>query len=58
MQTLELLQLEKGTSRGEATLVSEEIKAVAIAIIKLLLHESISKSVSQSVNQSVENSVI
>ena len=46
MQTLELLQLEKGTSRGEVTLISEAIKAVAIAIIKLLWHESISKSVS------------
>ena len=34
---------------------SEEIKAVAIAIIELHLSEGISKGVSESVSQSVEN---
>jgi len=37
----------KGTSPDEATLNGEEIKPVAIAIIKLLLSERISKGVSQ-----------
>ena len=37
----------KGMSLGEATLNSEEIKAVAIAIIKLRLSEDISKGVSE-----------
>jgi len=38
-------------------LKSEEIKAVAIAVIELRLSEGISKeSVSQTVSQSVENS--
>ena len=49
MQALELLRLVKGHISDEVTLSSEEIKAVAIAIIKLRLPESISKSVSQSV---------
>jgi len=44
MQALELLQLVKRhISQDEATLNSEEIKAVAIAIIKLRLFEGISK---------------
>ena len=47
MQALELLQLAKGTSPDEATLNSEEIKAVAIAIIELCLSEGISKGVSE-----------
>ena len=41
MQALELLQLVKGTFRDEATLNSEEIKAVAILIIELHLSEGI-----------------
>ena len=56
MQAMELLQLAKGTSLDEATLNSEEIKPVAIAIIELRLSERISQSISQSVSQSVENS--
>ena len=51
MQALELLWLAKGTPRDEATLNSEEIKPVAIAIIELRLSEGISKSVSQSVSR-------
>jgi len=39
----------KGTSLDEATLNSEEIKPVTIAIIELRLSEHISKGVSQSV---------
>jgi len=38
-------------SPDEATLNSEEIKPVAMAIIKLRLSEGISKGVSQSVSQ-------
>ena len=38
--------LRKGTSPDEATLNSEEIKPVAIAIIKLCLFERIGKGVS------------
>ena len=38
----------KGTSPDEATLNSEEIKPVAIAIIELHLSEGISKGVSQT----------
>jgi len=53
MQAMELLRLAKRPD--EATLNSEEIKPVAIAIIKLCLSECISKGVSQSVSQSVEN---
>ena len=37
IQVLELLRLVKGTSPDEATLNSEEIKPVAIAIIELRL---------------------
>ena len=52
---------QKGTSPDKATLNSEEIKRIAIAIIELhLLSEDIGKLVSKSshsVNQSVENSV-
>ena len=47
---------KKGTSPDEATLISEKIKPVAIAIIKLHLSKGIRKLVSQSVSQSVENS--
>jgi len=43
-------------SPDEATLNSEEIEAVAIAIIKLHLFEGIGKGGSESVSQSVENS--
>ena len=42
MQALELLWLVKGMSLDEAMLNSEEIKPVAIAIIKLCLSEGIS----------------
>jgi len=38
-------------SPDEATLNSEEIKAVAIAVTELRLSEDISKGVSQSVSQ-------
>ena len=44
VQALELLQLAK---RHEATLNSEEIKSVVIAIIKLRLSEGISKGESE-----------
>ena len=47
---------QKGMSPDEATLNSEEIEAVAIAIIKLHLFEGIGKGGSESVSQSVENS--
>jgi len=40
----------KGTSWDKATLNSEEIKPVAIAIIELCLSEGISQSVSQQEN--------
>jgi len=50
MQALELLQLAKGMSLDEATLNSEEIKPVAIAIIELRLSEGISKGGSQLEN--------
>ena len=53
MWALELLWLAKGTSRDEATLNSEEIKPVAVAIIELRLSESISQSVGQQKNQEI-----
>ena len=37
MQALELLRLAKGTSRDKATLNSEEIKPIALAVIRLHL---------------------
>ena len=43
--------MQKGTSPDKATLNSEEIKRVAIAIIELRLFEGISKGGSQSVSQ-------
>ena len=44
---------KKKTSQDEVMLISEKIKPVAVAIIKLCLSEGISKLVSsQSVNQS------
>ena len=36
----------KGTSQDEATLISEEIKSVALAVLELCLSEGISKKVS------------
>ena len=42
--------MPKGTSRAEATLNSEKIKPVAIAVIKLCLTEGISQAVRQSVS--------
>ena len=47
----------KGTSPDEATLNSEEIKAVAIAVIKLLFSEGISKGASEWVSELVNQSV-
>jgi len=47
----------KGISTDEATFNSEEIKPVAIAIIKLHVSEGISRSVSQSVSQSASQPV-
>jgi len=47
MQALWLLQLVKGTSQDEATLISEEVKFVALAVLELCLSECISKQVSQ-----------
>jgi len=44
---------QKGTSWDEATLNSEEIKPIALAVIKLHLPEGISHIVSQIVSQSV-----
>jgi len=45
MQALESCSgWRKGTSRDEATLNSEEIKPIALAIIKLHLSEGISQS--------------
>ena len=46
--------MQKGTSPDEATLISEEIKPVAIAIIELRLSEHISQLFSQSVENSVK----
>ena len=43
MQALELLRLAKGMSWAEATLTSEEINPLAIAIIKLRFSEDINK---------------
>ena len=55
MQALELLRLVKRhiSRRSDISLNSEEIKAVAIAVIKLRLSEGISR---ESVTQSAENS--
>ena len=51
---LYVLRYAKSTCRAEATLNSEKIKPVALAIIELRLSEA---SVSQLLSQSVENSV-
>jgi len=51
MQALELLRLAKNRSPDKATLNSEEIKPVAIAIIELRLPEGIREGVSQSVSR-------
>ena len=45
--------MPKGTCRVEATLNSEKIKPVALAVIELRLSEGISQSVTQSVSYSV-----
>ena len=45
--------MPKGTSRAEATLNSEKIKSMALAVIELRLSEGTSRSVRQSVRQSV-----
>ena len=46
--------MPKGTSWAEATLNSEKIEPVALAIIQLRLSKA---SLSQAVRQSVENSI-
>ena len=46
---------QKSMSWDEATLNSEEIKPIALAVIKLCLSEGVSQIVSQLVSQSVEN---
>jgi len=43
MQALQLLQLVKRPSWDEATLISEEIKSLALAVLELRLSEGISK---------------
>ena len=58
MQAWSCFGWQKGTSQDEATLSSEEIKPVALAIISLHLSEGIvSQSVNQSVSQSVSQSI-
>ena len=49
--------MPKGTCQAEATLNSEKIKPVALAVIELQLSEGISQSITQLLSQSVENSV-
>ena len=49
--------MPKDTSRAEATLNSEKIKPIALAIIELRLSKDISQSVSQAVRQSVSQAV-
>ena len=49
--------MPKGICQAEATLNSEKIKPVALAVIKLRLSEGISQSVTQSVSQSVSQSI-
>ena len=51
MQVLELLQLTKGTTQGEATSKSAKIKPIALAVIELHLSEGISEWVSKSVSE-------
>jgi len=49
---------QKGTSRDEVMLNSEEIKPIALAVIEVRLSEaSVSQLVRQSVSQSVGKSV-
>ena len=43
--------MPKGTSQAEATLNSEKIKPVVLAVIKLCLSEGISQLLSQSVTR-------
>jgi len=57
MQALELLRLAKSTSPGKATLNSEEIKPVAIAIIELRLSEGMRERVSHAVIGKIQNFV-
>jgi len=45
-------------SQDEATLISEEIKPVALAIIELYLSECISQSFSQSVENSAKEEIL
>jgi len=47
----------KGTSQDEATLISEEIKSLALAILELCLSEGISKYVSKQASQSVSRKI-
>ena len=46
--------MPKGTCQAEATLNSEKIKPVALAIIELRLSKGISQLLSQSVETSIE----
>ena len=43
--------MPKGTSQAKATLNSEKIKPLALAIIEIRLSEGISQSVTQLANQ-------
>jgi len=43
MQALQPLQLVKGTSRDKVTLLSEEMKSVALAVLESCLSEGISE---------------
>ena len=45
--------MPKGTCQVEATLNSENIKPVALAVVKLHLSEGISQSVRQTVSQQI-----
>ena len=49
--------MPKGTCRDEATLNSEKLKPVALAINELRLSEGISQSVRHLLTRSVENSI-
>jgi len=56
MQALECYGWRKSMSPDEATWNSEEIKAVAIAVIESRLSKGISQSVGRSVDRSVSQS--
>ena len=54
IRELERQRLAKGTSWDEATLNSEEIKPIALAVIELRLSEGIIQIVSQSAEKSAK----